>query len=258
MHHPPVDLCQCEPLEVGKFFRLLTTEVRKLMSLSDLTMPRNIDREQKVYLIVGIVLLLFLLPISIFGFVSTTLVAEIASVAKAVCASEPLGCADPVLAGQPQPKTESPTPPAAGQAEAPTPPAAGQAQSPTPAAAGQAQSPTRFSDDQLRNKQNVNYAGWVIYSDNRLLNKLILPHPFADEDLGQAIKCKDKTHEAMRVGGDAAWRKCRDDDIIRWETFEGNIYFARMLKNRSDLFYGVLGTYVLPPLYAVLGACVFG
>jgi hypothetical protein len=35
-------------------------------------------------------------------------------------------------------------------------------------------------------------------------------------------------------------------------------YYARAIRVSSDMIYGILGAYVLPPLYSMLGACAFG
>ncbi len=187
----------------------------------------SIKRQQRTYVICSIVLLAMLLPLSICGFIVTAFNADIANIAEATCSSEPaLGCEKPALSGQPQ-----------------------------------------STGAKLRVLGDVNYASYEIYRDNVWLNFLVLP---GFDNLIDAYKCNkiegDSEQEkeiAIKHAGEKYWvctAKERDyeNDIDYADTFGGDIYFARSLKHSSDMTYGALGAYILPPLYAMLGACAFG
>jgi hypothetical protein len=184
------------------------------------------QRHRRNYILSSIGLLIMLLPLSLVGFIVTSITADLTSIAESTCTVEQqLQCAKPPLSDQPN-------------------------------------LPQSLKNTDLKSPQSVNFAGVRIYNDNKVLNHLVLFNPWTEEQLLGAFKCLCPAGETCPGG--RTYKTCsgadRDDETKRdlAHTFEGNIYFARYLKLSSDVTYGALGAYILPPLYAMLGACAFG
>jgi len=92
------------------------------------------------------------------------------------------------------------------------------------------------------------YADYSIYTDLQNLNRLALS-PI--DHLTDAWKCGSKKDSNLGI--------CENGDQSKNfpQTFEGLLFFARVLKYKSDRLYGLIGITMLP-LLAMLGACVFG
>jgi len=190
----------------------------------------SVRRQRRVYVLCCVLLLAILLPLSSCGFLVTKLNADIADIAESTCNAEPaLGCKKPALSGQPQ-----------------------------------------RTNDELKVPADVNYASYKIYRDNRWLDFLIFL-PFTFDQLLGAYKCnrieEGEDMAKIKKEGQTDGREYRtytavernhERNISYADTFGGQVYFARELKYVSDLTYGVLGTFLLPPFYAMLGACAFG
>jgi hypothetical protein len=117
----------------------------------------------------------------------------------------------------------------------------------SPALAGE---PAVENDSALKSIANVRYTDDMIFFDDRMLDYFLLGYrPFTPHELGTAYKCLDKVADI---------RDCTDGRHYIAGTFEGVIYFARVLKTRSNLVYSILGVYILPILYAMLGTCAYG
>jgi hypothetical protein len=181
---------------------------------------RSAKSQQRAYTKWAVGLLLVLVPLSICAFIVSTLNGEITSLAAAICGSEPaLQCdRSSPLAAQPVPTAE------------------------------------------LKHIQDVNYAVYVIYKDLRSLNLLMLRTPAKANGVYKCYTRDPKAHDPKPSGrkSEDCPKEHADEDVDYAHSFEAAVYLARDLRLSSERTYGVLGAYVLPSLYAMLGACAFG
>jgi hypothetical protein len=208
----------------GDFWAAYTELCRRLPNISIANLSPEyisaVKRQQRDYVRWCLILLVILLPLSACGFLVKALTNDIENIAQATCDMVlDLKCAKPPLSAQPK-----------------------------PIEAG--------SPDLTSSWQDLNYASYKIELDNEWMNWLIL-HQYSSLDLDGAYKCDGKqTLEGNLPNCNELAKNKRRVDYPH--SFEGHIYLARALKAQSDLLYGALGAFLLPTLYAMLGACVFG